>query len=67
MKDKGTAYIWWLFGAHRFYLGRPLSGLLQVFTLGGLGIWWLIDLFSIPNMVKLYNYEKMQEEKKYKE
>jgi len=35
------------FGAHRFYLGRTKSGILQLLTLGGLGIWALIDLVRI--------------------
>ncbi len=36
-----------VFGAHRFYLGRPVSGVFQLLTLGGLGIWSLIDLILI--------------------
>ena len=33
-----------VFGVHRFYAGRPVSGVLQLLTLGGLGVWWLIDM-----------------------
>jgi uncharacterized RDD family membrane protein YckC len=36
-----------LFGAHRFYVGKIGTGLLQLFTLGGLFIWWSIDLYKI--------------------
>jgi TM2 domain-containing membrane protein YozV len=36
-----------VFGAHRFYVGKIGTGLLQLFTVGGLGIWWLIDLIMI--------------------
>jgi hypothetical protein len=36
-----------IFGAHRFYLGRPKSAVLQLLTMGGLGIWVLIDLVLI--------------------
>ena len=46
-------YALWLFGflgAHRFYYGRPISGTIWFFTLGLLGIGWLIDLFLIPEM-----------------
>jgi TM2 domain-containing membrane protein YozV len=46
-------YILWLFGfmgAHRFYYGKPITGTIWFFTLGLLGIGWLIDLFLIPSM-----------------
>lgn len=34
-------------GIHRFYLGRTASGILMLLTLGGLGIWTIIDFFII--------------------
>ncbi|MCA9162004.1 MAG: TM2 domain-containing protein, partial [Planctomycetales bacterium] len=37
-------------GAHRFYFGKPISGTIWFFTLGLLGVGWLIDLFLIPSM-----------------
>jgi TM2 domain-containing membrane protein YozV len=36
-----------IFGAHRFYVGKTGTAFLQLFTLGGLGIWWLIDMVMI--------------------
>jgi TM2 domain-containing membrane protein YozV len=51
--SKTIGYLLWLFGftgAHRFYYGKPLTGALWFFTLGLLGIGWLIDLFLIPGM-----------------
>ena len=36
-----------LVGAHRFYVGRIGSALLMIFTLGGLGIWWLVDIIIV--------------------
>jgi len=36
-----------VFGAHRFYLGRIGSGVLMLVTIGGLGIWYLVDLILV--------------------
>jgi hypothetical protein len=34
-------------GVHRFYVGKVGTGVAMIFTLGGLGIWVLIDLIMI--------------------
>jgi len=34
-------------GVHRFYVGKIGTGILQIVTLGGLGIWTLIDFIMI--------------------
>ncbi|MDY0213565.1 MAG: TM2 domain-containing protein [Desulfuromonadaceae bacterium] len=50
---KTIGYVLWIFGftgAHRFYYGKPVSGTIYFFTLGLLGIGWLIDIFLIPSM-----------------
>ena len=36
-----------IFGAHRFYAGKTGTAILQLVTLGGLGIWALVDLIMI--------------------
>ena len=36
-----------LFGAHRFYLQRYGTAILQALTLGGLGIWMLVDFILL--------------------
>jgi TM2 domain-containing membrane protein YozV len=35
------------FGVHRFWVGKIGTGILMLLTLGGLGIWALIDLVMI--------------------
>ena len=35
------------FGVHRFYVGKIGTGILMLLTLGGLGIWVLVDLILI--------------------
>ncbi len=51
--SKTIGYILWIFGfmgAHRFYYGRPVSGVIWFCTLGLFFIGWLVDLFLIPVM-----------------
>lgn len=48
--DWGLAAVCWLVGVlgiHRFMIGDTKNGILMLLTLGGCGIWALIDLISI--------------------
>lgn len=51
MKTKTTALILSILlgelGIDRFYLGYTGLGLLKLITVGGFGIWWIIDIISI--------------------
>jgi hypothetical protein len=38
-----------VFGVHRFYVGKIGTGLLQIMTLGGLGIWYMIDVIMVAS------------------
>ncbi|XP_013400308.1 uncharacterized protein LOC106166326 [Lingula anatina] len=55
-KSLVEAYLLWLalglFGAHHFYLNRPLFGIMYLTTFGLCGCGWLIDLFRLPCLVK---------------
>jgi len=56
MKSTGTAYLCWFFlGCHYAHLGKWGLQILYWVTLGGLGIWCLIDLFHIPTKIKEHN------------
>lgn len=51
--SKVIGYILWIFGfmgAHRFYYGRTITGVIWFFTAGLLLIGWIVDLFLIPSM-----------------
>jgi TM2 domain-containing membrane protein YozV len=53
--SKTIGYLLWIFGfmgAHRFYFGRQITGIIWLLTLGLLGIGWIIDLFLIPAMAR---------------
>ena len=50
-KSKVTAALLCFFlgtlGIHRFYVGKTGTGVIQILTLGGIGIWALIDFIMI--------------------
>lgn len=57
-KSAGAAYLLWFFlgflSAHRFYLGKPVSAILQIlsyFILVGF-VWWVLDFFLIPSIIE---------------
>ncbi|MEQ9505005.1 MAG: TM2 domain-containing protein [Hyphomonas sp.] len=62
-KSAGAAYFLWFFlgflSAHRFYLGKPVTAILQIFSyflIIGF-VWWIVDLFLIPSIIE----DKMDE------
>ena len=51
--SKTIGYLLWIFGffgAHRFYFGRRVTGVIWFFTAGLFFIGWIVDLFLIPGM-----------------
>ena len=51
--SKVVGYLLWFFGfpaGHRFYYGRPISGIIWLFTLGLFFVGWIVDLFLIPSL-----------------
>lgn len=38
-----------VFGCHRFYVGKIGSGVCQLLTFGGLGVWYLYDVILVAS------------------
>ncbi len=38
-------------GGHRFYVGKIGTGILMLFTMGGFGMWYFLDLVMIASGV----------------
>jgi len=47
-----------LLGGHRFYLGHIGLGVLQMLTVGGVFVWWIVDGFRLRQLVAAYNEEQ---------
>ncbi len=47
------------YGVDRILLGDVGLGILKLLTCGGLGIWWLVDLFLVMDHTRLKNAEKI--------
>ena len=58
-KSTFVTFLLWAFpvipGWHRMYCDKWISGFLFLFTLGGLGIWWFLDLFLLSSMTQKAN------------
>ena len=63
MRSTGMAYLLWSLwffgfaGIHRFYLGKPISGLIWFLTWGLFGMGQIFDLLLIPGMVEEKNFK----------
>ena len=60
-KDRGTGLILAVLGWDRFWLGDIGLGILKYITLGGCGIWWLVDIFTAGSRCDDHNRRKAQE------
>ena len=69
-RRKHPAVVWalWLvtglFGGHRLFVGKTVTGLIMLATGGLGGVWWLIDAFFIRKMVDEYNAAQADREEK---
>lgn len=56
MKSTGIAYVcWFILGIHYAYLGKWGWQILYWITIGGFGVWAIVDLFLMPSKVDNYN------------
>lgn len=67
-KRRSVAWGLWLVGGlagiHRFYLRRFWTGALMLFTMGGAGLWWVVDAFLVPRAVREHNEEQAERERR---
>lgn len=52
---------WLMLGWHYLYFGKAGMQFAFWFTAGGMGVWWLVDLFRLPGMVKTANEDLARE------
>lgn len=48
-QKKSITILLWLISSHRFYVGKIGTGILYWLTLGGLGIWVIVDIIMIAS------------------
>lgn len=61
-KKRWVAWALWLTlgwaGAHRFYLGKEITGALMLFTGGGGGFWWAFDVLRVDKYLTRCNVDQ---------
>ena len=50
-----------LLGWERFFLEDIALGIVKILTCYGLGIWWLIDIFTAVTRTRDYNFKKLSQ------
>lgn len=66
--DTGLSYLFWLIsfagvaGLHRFYLGKPVSGLVYLVTWGVFGVGTILDGIRMPALVRRARLERRIEQ-----
>lgn len=52
-RSRGVALVLGFFGGvlglHRFYVGKPKTGVAMIVTVGGFGFWWLYDMVLLAS------------------
>lgn len=54
-------YIFWFLNFHYAYVKKWWLLLLFLLSFGGVAIWWVVDLFRLPTILREYNKAKAEE------
>lgn len=60
-RTAGMGYILWFLSLHYAYVRQWQLCTLFIVSFGGLVIWWLVDLFRIPTILRAYNKKTAKE------
>jgi hypothetical protein len=61
-KSLPVAYLFWFFlGLHYAYTRNWGTQVIFWLTVGGLGVWWIVDAFRVPQIIRNYNKDAATE------
>ena len=55
LKTPSTTVLLAIFSFDRWYLKQPLLSILKIVTLGGLVLWWFVDLITATSRTRKHN------------
>lgn len=57
IKDPSTTSVFSTICLDQFYLKKYMQGIFKIISIGGFGIWWVIDMYSALSRTRKFNVE----------